>query len=54
MLASIVPSAVYNLTEAGFRMVFIMWGVLLLAILSAGGLAKGSFGRESPGIASAT
>ncbi len=50
MLAYIIPSAFYNLTEAGFRLLSVMWIFLLLASVSASGIAAGIFGSEMPGI----
>jgi len=46
MLAYIIVSAVYNITEAGFRSPHSMWIFLLLAIFSAGGIPAGLFGHE--------
>lgn len=48
MLAYIIPAVFYNFTEAGFRMVYLMWIFLLLAIISAMGIAAGIFGSEMP------
>jgi exopolysaccharide production protein ExoQ len=48
MLAYIVPPIFYNLTEAGFRMVSLMWIFLLLATVSASGIAIGILGTELP------
>jgi O-antigen ligase len=39
MLAYIIAAAVYSITEAGFRMLDPIWIFLLLAIVSAGGVA---------------
>ncbi len=50
MLAFIIPCFFYNFTEAGFRMVSLMWIFLLLAIVSASGIAAGIFGSEAPSI----
>ena len=50
MLAYIMSSVFYNFTEAGFRMVSLMWIFLLLAMVSASGIAAGIFGSEMPGI----
>ena len=50
MLAYIIVSAVYNITEAGFRSPNPMWIFLLLAIVSASGVAAGLFGGEKPKI----
>jgi len=54
MLAYIIPSALYSSTEAGFRMVYLMWIFLLLAIISATGIATGIFGSEAPSISEVT
>ncbi len=48
MLAYIIASAFYSVTEAGFRMTYLMWIFLLLAIFSAGGIAAGGFGDAEP------
>jgi exopolysaccharide production protein ExoQ len=50
MLACIIPSAFYSLTEAGFRMVYVMWIFLLFAVVSASGIAARIFGSETAGI----
>jgi exopolysaccharide production protein ExoQ len=50
MLAYIIPSVFYNFTEAGFRMLSPMWIFLLLATVSASGIAAGIFGSETPAI----
>ena len=50
MLAYIIPSFFYNFTEAGFRMVSLIWIFLLLAIVSASGVAAGILASEIPGI----
>jgi exopolysaccharide production protein ExoQ len=41
-LAYVVSSAVYNITEAGFRMLDLMWIFLLLAIFTATAVTKSS------------
>jgi hypothetical protein len=46
MLAYIVVSAVYSITESGFRSPQPMSVFLLLAIFSASGIAVGLIGRE--------
>jgi len=46
MLAYIVVSAVYSITEAGFRSPQPMWVFLLLAIFSASGVAAGLIGGD--------
>jgi exopolysaccharide production protein ExoQ len=50
MLAYIISCFFYNFTEAGFRMVSLMWLFLLLAIVSASGITVGILGSEIPGI----
>lgn len=50
MLAYIIPSVFYNFTEAGFRMVSLMWIFLLLATVNASGIAEGIFGTDMPDI----
>lgn len=50
ILAFIIPSVFYNLTEAGFRMLSPVWIFLLVAIVSASGIAAGIFGSEAPSI----
>jgi exopolysaccharide production protein ExoQ len=50
MLAFIIASAFYSITEAGFRMLDLIWTFLLLAIFSASGIAAGLFGSETPSI----
>jgi exopolysaccharide production protein ExoQ len=44
MLAYIIAAAVYSITEAGFRMLNPIWIFLLLAMVSANGVAAGLFG----------
>ncbi len=48
MLAYIIVSAVYSITEAGFRMLGPMWIFLLLAIVSANGVSAGLFDNYGP------
>jgi exopolysaccharide production protein ExoQ len=48
MLAYIIVSAVYSITEAGFRSPDPMWIFLLLAIFGASGVVAGLFGRKEP------
>jgi exopolysaccharide production protein ExoQ len=48
VLAYIIPCFFYNLTEAGFRMLSLMWISLLLATVSASGIARGILGGEMP------
>ncbi len=50
MLAYIIVSAVYSITEAGFRSPDPMWIFLLLAIFGASGVIAGLFGRKGPKI----
>jgi len=45
-LAYIAAGAVYSITEAGFRTMSPSWIFLLLAIVSAGGVTVGLFGRQ--------
>jgi exopolysaccharide production protein ExoQ len=47
MLAFVIAATVYGITEAGFRLLNLMWIFLLLAIITASGVAGGFFGRES-------
>jgi exopolysaccharide production protein ExoQ len=44
LLAYIATSAIYGITEAGFRMLNVFWIFLLLAIVSASGVATGVTG----------
>jgi exopolysaccharide production protein ExoQ len=44
MLAYIVTATFYSMTEAGFRFLAPMWLFLLLAVISASGVAAGLFG----------
>ncbi len=46
MLAYIVTATFYNITEAGCRFLSLMWIFLLLAVISASGVAAGLFGGE--------
>jgi exopolysaccharide production protein ExoQ len=50
MLAYIIAAAVYSITEAGFRMLTPIWTFLLLAIVSASGIAAGIIGGDKPEI----
>lgn len=52
MLAFIMTAAFYNITEAGFRMLFLMWTFLLLAVFSATGVATGILRNETPSVSS--
>jgi exopolysaccharide production protein ExoQ len=47
-LAYVAVGAVYNITEAGFRMLNPSWIFSLLAIVSASGFTVGLFGSEKP------
>jgi O-antigen ligase len=47
MLAYVVVSAVYNITESAFFSPHLMWFFLLLAMFSASGVAAGLIGREN-------
>jgi O-antigen ligase len=46
-LAYIIAAAVYSITEAGFRMLDPIWIFLLLAVVSASGVAAGLFGEKA-------
>jgi len=48
MLAYITVATVYNITEAGFRMLGTIWIFLLLAIVSASSIGESHFGNEGP------
>jgi len=48
ILAYIATSALYSITEVGFRVLTPSWIFLLLAVVSANGVAAGLFGREKP------
>lgn len=50
MLAYIVVGATYSLTEAGFRMLDLIWVFLLLAMVSASAVAAGLFDGGKPKI----
>jgi exopolysaccharide production protein ExoQ len=53
LLAYIIVTAFYNITEAGFRMLDPMWIFLLLAIVAASSASRGSLGpRTSQRLAS--
>ena len=41
MLAYIIVALVYNMTEAGFRMLHLMWIWLLLAVVISNGVVNG-------------
>ncbi len=47
LLAYIIVTAFYNITEAGFRMLDPMWIFLLLAIVSASGMRAGLLDRTT-------
>jgi exopolysaccharide production protein ExoQ len=53
MLAYITAAAVYSITEAGFRMLDPIWIFLLLAVVSASGVAGGLFSGKAPKILTA-
>jgi exopolysaccharide production protein ExoQ len=46
-LVFLVTSAVYSVTEAGFRMQTPSWMFLLLAVIAAGGLSKGGLRMQA-------
>lgn len=46
LLAFVVSSAFYSITEAGFRPLNPMWIFLLIAIFGASGVAAGFIRRE--------
>jgi O-antigen ligase len=48
MLAYIMAAAVYSITEAGFRMLDCIWIFLLIAVVSASGIAAGVIARNAP------
>lgn len=50
MVAYVATSTFYSVTEAGFRMLTPSWIFLLLAVVSAGGIAAGLLGGETPKI----
>jgi exopolysaccharide production protein ExoQ len=50
MLAYIIAAAVYSISEAGFRMLDLIWIFLLLAVVSASGVAAGLLGEKAPRI----
>jgi exopolysaccharide production protein ExoQ len=52
MLGYTIVSAVYSVTEAGFRMLDPIWIFLLLAVVTARGIAAGYIGDEAPRILS--
>jgi exopolysaccharide production protein ExoQ len=47
-LAYIATSTIYNITEAGFRVLTPTWIFLLLAVVSASGVSAGLFGGKPP------
>jgi exopolysaccharide production protein ExoQ len=47
ILAYIITGAFYSITEVGFRVLGPSWIFLLLAVVSANGVAAGLFGRKS-------
>jgi O-antigen ligase len=48
VLAYVIASAIYSVTEAGFRMLDPMWTFLLLAVISASGVTAGLFEYPAP------
>jgi exopolysaccharide production protein ExoQ len=50
MLAYVTTATSYSITEAGFRTLSPSWFFLLLAVVSASGVAAGLFGGEAPEI----
>jgi hypothetical protein len=50
ILAYVTTSTFYSITEAGFRVLTPSWIFLLLAVVSARGVAAGLFGGEAPKI----
>jgi exopolysaccharide production protein ExoQ len=46
MLAYIIAAAAYSITEAGFRMLDLIWIFLLLAVVGASGVTAGFFGGK--------
>jgi exopolysaccharide production protein ExoQ len=50
ILAYVTTSTFYSITEAGFRVLTPSWIFLLLAVVSARGVAAGFFGGEEPKI----
>lgn len=47
-LAYIIVSAVYSITEAGFRMLDPIWIFFLLSVVGSSGVTVGLFGRKAP------
>jgi exopolysaccharide production protein ExoQ len=47
ILAYVIVAALYNITEAGFRMLNPMWAFLLLAAIASGGIASGVINKSS-------
>jgi exopolysaccharide production protein ExoQ len=50
MLAYIITVAFYNITEVGFRVLGTPWIFLLLAVVSANGVAAGLIGRKNASV----
>lgn len=48
LLAYVVVSVFYSITEAGFRMLNPMWTFLLLAVVTSGGIMSGDLKEPSP------
>jgi exopolysaccharide production protein ExoQ len=53
-LAYVATTAVYNMTEAGFRMLTPTWMALLLALVAAGGAASGLVTRRASQLGTAS
>ncbi len=53
MLAYVATSAIYSVTEAGFRTLAPIWIILLLALVAAGGTAAGLVRSRAPQLPSA-
>jgi O-antigen ligase len=49
-LAYLVTTAVYSVTEAGFRMQTPSWMALLLGVVAAGGLSKGGLRMQAAAV----
>lgn len=50
MLAYVAASAIYSITEAGFRLLDPIWIFLLLAVIASGGIASGVTEQPQPPI----
>jgi hypothetical protein len=53
-LMFLIPSAVYSVTEAGFRLLTPSWISLLLAVVAAGGLSKGGLRMQASALIHST